>query len=624
MPTFVSSQAAQCAEKIIDRVGKDVRIAVPIGIGKPVILLDALYQLACADRSIHLSIFTGLTLTRPDPKSSLEARFVGPFLDRTLGTYRAPLYVADQKGKGLPRNISVHEFFLQAGVWTKNGAVQREYTSLNYSHVAAHLARAETNVFGQLVAPAPDGQGRISLGSNTDITVDMFPYIAHRRQSGLPVAVACEIHPQMPYMRGAAEVDLAEFDICLQPPESPDLFSAPKQPVSLHDYAMALHAATLVRDGGTLQIGIGTFGDALTHALVLRQHRNETFRDLLSRLGAPPHPDAQLEPFAEGLYGCTEMMVDGYLALVRAGILKREVTDADGVRSVLDAGFFVGNRRFYEDLTSLSDAHHAMINMRGISYTNTLHGDTDRKRQARRHARFVNTALAVTALGATSSDAAASGQVISGVGGQLDLVNQAHLLPEARSIIAVRSTRRSPFRTVSNIAWSHANCTVPRSLRDIFVSEYGIADVRGRSDRDTVAAMIGIADADFQPALVAAAKKTGKLKKNFVLGHRRNAAERIEHVLEPYRRQDVLPLFPHGTEMTEVECMLVQPLSDIGTMTPGSLITMLMAAIAPANAAERAALARLELEPAASLKERVMRRIVLGALRQSQSLRNGA
>ena len=57
--------ADRCAEAIVDRVGKDVRLAVPIGIGKPLLLLNALYRMAEADRSIKLSIFTGLTLARP-------------------------------------------------------------------------------------------------------------------------------------------------------------------------------------------------------------------------------------------------------------------------------------------------------------------------------------------------------------------------------------------------------------------------------------------------------------------------------------------------------------------------------------------------------------------------------
>lgn len=306
--TFTSQNADACARAILDRVGNDVRIAVPIGIGKPVALLDALYRCAQADPSLKLSIFTGLTLTAPRAKSLLEARFVGPLLERELGSYRPPLYAAAQRANALPPNVIVHEFFLQAGVWTRNGTAQRNYVSLNYAHVAQHLQRAETNVLAQAVAPAPDSTDHVSLSANTDVALDMMDYVTERRAAGLPIAVACEVQPQLPYMRGDAELKLEDFDVCLRETQPPDLFSVPKQPVSLEEYAMALHAATLVKDGGTLQIGIGTFSDALTHALILRHHQNETFREMLARLGTPLHPQAELTQFKNGLYGCTELM----------------------------------------------------------------------------------------------------------------------------------------------------------------------------------------------------------------------------------------------------------------------------------------------------------------------------
>ncbi len=175
----------------------------------------------------------------------------------------------------------------------------------------------------------------MSLSSNTDLALDMLDYVTARREAGLPIAVACEVQPQLPFMRGDAVRPLADFDICLQEQRPPDLFSIPKQPVSLQEYAMALHAATLIKDGGTLQIGIGTFSDALTHALILRHRDNDTFRDMLDRLGGPRHPDAELKPFVQGLYGCTELVVDGYLALMRAGILKRVVEDAQDGQACL-------------------------------------------------------------------------------------------------------------------------------------------------------------------------------------------------------------------------------------------------------------------------------------------------
>ena len=127
---------------------------------------------------------------------------------------------------------------------------------------------------------------------------------------------AVELNENLPYMPGEAEIERAQIDMVLEP-AGPHygLFAPPKQSVSLADYAMALNAATLIKDGGTLQIGIGAFSDALTHALVLRHRGNAAFRNLLDKLGTPLPEWAELDPFSVGLYGCSEILVDGFLAL---------------------------------------------------------------------------------------------------------------------------------------------------------------------------------------------------------------------------------------------------------------------------------------------------------------------
>ncbi len=326
----VFHDADRCAEAIVDRVGRNIRLAVPISIGKPILLVDALYRLVEADRRVQLAIFTGLTLCRPRPRSSLEHRFVEPLLDRLFADCPEPLYAAAIREDRLPTNIQINEFFLQAGASLANALTQRRYISLNYSHVARHLERIETNVFAQLVAPHPS-VSRVSLSSNTDITLDMLPYIATRRGAGDPVVFAAEVNTNLPYMTGGAEIEHEQIDMML---ESADphygLFAPPKEPVSLADYAMALHAATLVKDGGALQIGIGAFSDALAHALMLRHTDNAAFRDLLDKLGTPLPGWAELDPFSAGLYGCSEMLVDGLLALKKAGVVKRRVPTANG------------------------------------------------------------------------------------------------------------------------------------------------------------------------------------------------------------------------------------------------------------------------------------------------------
>jgi acyl-CoA hydrolase len=617
---FRSSDPVRCAEAIVDRAGRDIALAIPIGIGKPVALTNALYRLAEADRRLRLRIFTGLTLVRPQYRTSLERRFVEPLLDRLFGSYPDLDYAKALRGAGLPPNVEVTEFFLQAGAWLPFRHVQQSYTSLNYSHVAGHLERIGTNVFGQLVAPNTRGLDRISLASNTDVTLDMRPYLASRRQSGGRLALAVEVNANLPYMLGDAEIELSQVDVLLETePPHYDLFAPPKEPVSLADYAMALHTATLIKDGGTLQIGIGSFSDALAHALILRHTRNRDFRALLDRLGGPQVASPELAPFEAGLYGCTEMLVDGFLALMRAGVLRRRVTTADNRDARLHAGFFVGNQAFYRELREMPREALQQIAMAGISFTNTLYGDEALKRAQRRDARFVNTAMVATLLGAVSSDQLEDGRVVSGAGGQHDLVAMAHALDGGRAIIGVRSTRRQSRRTVSNVVWRYANATVPRHLRDIVVTEYGIADLRGRSDRDVIVAMIEVADSAFQPGLIRDAQGAGKLEASFRTPPAAvNRAERIAAALEPARRDGLLPPFPLGTEMTEVEQGLAGALTTLKSAGYVDLARLLWTGLArtPAAPPEQAALERMSLASADGLRDRLLRALVLGALRR--------
>ena len=100
----------------------------------------------------------------------------------------------------------------------------------------------------------------------------------------------------------------------------------------------------------------------------------------------------------------------------------------------------------------------------------------------------------------------------------------AHALPGARSITALRSTRTKDGRTSSNIVWNYGHTTIPRHLRDIVVTEYGVADLRGKSDRDVIAALLNVADSRFQPALLREAVASGKLPAGHVIAavHRNN------------------------------------------------------------------------------------------------------
>jgi hypothetical protein len=195
----------------------------------------------------------------------------------------------------------------------------------------------------------------------------------------------------------------------------------------------------------------------------------------------------------------------------------------------------------------------------------------------------------------------------------------AHELTDARAIIAVRSTRHDGRQIRSNIAWTYANTTVPRSLRDTIVSEYGIADIRGRSDRDTIAAIVGIADSRFQSRLVADAQRAGKLEPSFSLPSyaAANSPERLQAALAPARRAGLLPAFPLGSDLTEVEETLAHPLLALKHAPYRELLRIFLTGVANVpTASELVALERLGLAAPAGLGERGLRALVVGSLRR--------
>ncbi|SFE28251.1 acetyl-CoA hydrolase/transferase C-terminal domain-containing protein [Roseivivax sediminis] len=539
--------ADAAAREIVARAGPELRVGLPLGLGKPVTLINALTRLAAEDPGLRLSIFTALTLERPAPSSDLAERFLGPAMDRLFGAYPEIDYARMLRDGTLPENIKVQEFFFFAGRWLGTNAAQQDYVSVNYSDACSVLLAQRPNVMLQLLAPGSD---RLSLSCNPDISVDL---LERRRAGTLDILFAGELHLGLPFMDGPAALPASEPDILLDPAEPFELFSAVNQPVSDAAHAIGLHVARTVPDGGTLQIGIGEIGDAVANALLLRDRG-----EIAPALAASPFPADGFDEtgrFETGLYAVTEMLVDGLLQLFEAGILRREVDGA-----AIHAGFFVESRDFYARLNDMPPERRAKIAMVPVSYTNTLLGDETGKRNARQGARFVNSAMKVTALGAVVSDTLEDGRVVSGVGGQHDFVTQAHALEGGRSIITLPAVRTSKGKTESNIVWSQANATVPRHLRDIVVTEYGIADLWGRSDAEVIAALIGIADSRFQDDLVRQAKDAGKLPADFEVPPERrdNRPETVRRWLAPFG--DALPDFPFGTDFDEVERQLLPAL----------------------------------------------------------------
>src|SRR6476619_100507 len=340
----------------------------------------------------------------------------------------------------------------------------------------------------------------------------------------------------------------------------------------------------------------------------------------MQRLTPGPERRAELQtgPFDKGLYGVSEMLFEAFLRLIDAGVLKREIDGA-----VLHGAFFLGPQSFYRALREMTPDERARIQMTAVSFTNELYGDEAAKRRARVDARFVNNAMIATLMGAAISDGLENGQVVSGVGGQYNFVAQAFALEGARSILALEATRQAGARTQSNIRWSYGHQTIPRHLRDVIVTEYGVAGIRGKSDAEVIAAMLQIADSRFQGELARQAKDAGKLPTSFEIPapYRENFPERIARALKPAREAGVLPSCPFGSDFTEVEQRLIPALQVLqeAQRSPQRLAGLLWQGLTGRpDAADRECLARLGLDRTARLSERAYRALVGAALVRSR------
>jgi len=710
----------EIVEEALRRVGKKVVMALPLGIGKPNLIANELFRRARADRGLDLTIFTALSLGKPRASSDLERRFIEPLAARIFGNYPELDYLECLRRGNMPPNVRIIEFFFEPGAMLNSAHAQAHYLSANYTHVAREVLARGVNLVAHVVARRMTGGSmEISLGSNPDVTLDLLPEIARMRAAGQPVVMLGQVHREMPFMLGGAHVPAETFDLVLDHSRYDyDLFAPPNPALATVDHAIGLHASSLVRDAGTLQIGIGELGDSIVYSLLLRHQQNEAWRRALNDLGErdPALVDAVggRAPFSTGLFGATEMFVDQMLDLYRAGILRRRVYDylplqralaangsstrvdeallegllaagagprlgaadfaalraagvfrsecgfegggilsPEGARldadignprtraalaaeclglelkggTVMHAGFLLGPRAFYAALGALPESERRLFDMRGVGFINQLYGaEYELKLAQRSHARFVNTAMMLTTLGGGISDGLADGRVVSGVGGQYNFVAMAHALPGARSVLCARATRRKDGRLTSNIVTSYGSCTIPRHLRDVALTEYGVADLRGKTDAECVAAMIDIADSRFQEKLLAEAKRANKIDAGYRIpaSRRHNTPERLEAAFAAQRRAGLFSEYPFGTDLTREEIELAHALRWLKEVTAsrGGRLATVARALLGGGQVSRGLLERMKLAEPGKFSEKLQAKLVSLALRQVERRRS--
>lgn len=299
----------------------------------------------------------------------------------------------------------------------------------------------------------PDAQGRHSLGLAQEYLL-----------AALDAArvVMAEVHPDVPWVHGARTLQAADIDLLVHAAHAPlDAATGTPGPV---EQAIARHVASLIDDGATLQLGIGNVPEAVLAALHDR-------RDLGLHTGAAG---------------------DGVAALAQAGVLTNARKSIDPGVSV--AGLLMGGPRLRQW------AHrNPALELRGTEYTHdaAVLASIDRLVA-------INSAIEVDVTGQVNAEVA-GGVYVGAVGGAIDFLRGAARSKGGLPIVALPATAKGKTRIVAQLS---GPVSTPRADAGLFVTEHGIADLRGQPLARRVRRLIDIAAPEHREDLERQAHET--------------------------------------------------------------------------------------------------------------------
>lgn len=280
--------------------------------------------------------------------------------------------------------------------------------------------------------------------------------------------IIAQINPKMPVL-GGKKISLDKLDYIVY--EESSLYTIGQAPIDAKTQTIADYVAELVEDGATIQLGIGALPDAI--ARNLRDKKN---------LGVH-----------------SETLTEAMMELVEAGVINNS-------RKTLNPGICIGaqaagSEKFYEYIS-----HHPLFAVYPVDYVNDPYVIGQNYKQT-----SINSCMEVDLKGQVNSESI-GGRQYSGIGGQLDHVRGAQLSEGGKSILALNSTAKND--TISKIVpyFAPGNVTtISRYDVQYIVTEYGVADLKYKTERQRAEALISIAHPKFRDELRFEAKKLGVL-----------------------------------------------------------------------------------------------------------------
>ena len=338
-------------------------------------------------------------------------------------------------------------FFMTPAI--RSGLVDGRATlqPLDYNGIARFLREADP--FDTVIAQftPPDADGWCSPG----LTADFTPIVW--KQARRKVA---HLNPRLPRVRSSFRIHVSEFDQIVEA-EAP-LLAVPEAKIDPVSQRIGEHAATLIQDGDTLQFGLGSVISAV--AASLHGHRKLRIHS------------GMIAGFAGGMWqsGCLDPGAD------------------------IVTGVIFGEPEFYETLVP-----DMPIRLEDVRHTHSTAVLTGMRRLV-----GVNSAVEVDLFGQVNSERS-DGRLQAGAGGLPAFAIGAQAATDSRLLICLPSTARRG--TVSRIVPAidgRGLCTVPRYLADAVITEYGVAQLRGRSLTERAQALIAVAHPDHRETLTAA------------------------------------------------------------------------------------------------------------------------
>jgi acyl-CoA hydrolase len=349
-----------------------------------------------------------------------------------------------------------------------------EFAPADFRRFGPLLERQAPRVMTTVATP-PDGDGWCSLSLHAGGTIDEL----HRAGADSERLLIVEVSDAYPRTLGFGEqyrhaLHVDEIDILVRSTDAPLALPGGEAPPSDADKAIARHAVDLIPSGATLQTGIGSIPNQIA---------------------------ALLAEGDGGDYGLhSEMFTDGCMELHCAGKVTNVGKGQYGGVSVTTFAF--GSAELYEWLDDNSDV--AFLPVEIVNAPDVIGANNEMV--------SINGALAIDIHGQVVADTISGGQ-FSGIGGAEDFVAGAGLELSDRSLICLPSTFEKDGELRSRIVpWfgPGAVITTPRHQVDVIITEYGVAELEGKTVRERGEALAAIAHPQFRDELLAAAERASK------------------------------------------------------------------------------------------------------------------